>query len=150
MRFRAGLFFAGMMLSVAGCASDGDSATTSVDEGTTTTVAETTTTSMSELALSDLTGNWDNSTLLLMVTDQGEYSIAAVGTVDPDQALMWGFVARNGLQFNFITGTQRECPGQTGVYEATINDDMLTLTLVDDPCELRAEGFEDVFSKTPG
>jgi hypothetical protein len=138
-----------VVLSLGACGDDGgavDSTTTTVREATTTTTEIVTTTS--ELALSDLTGNWDNGTLQLIVTDQGEYSVADSGTTDPDQARIFGFVARNGLLFNFITGTTRECPGDTGVYEASISEEELTLTLVEDPCELRVSGFEDVFSLT--
>jgi hypothetical protein len=60
---------------------------------------------------------------------------------------MGGFVARDGDQFSFVTSTSGECPGQTGVYVATVEGDLLVLTLVEDPCETRATGFGAPFQR---
>jgi hypothetical protein len=122
------------------------SATSSLDNGSTTTTSMIVTTSLSEPALSDLTGNWDNGTLILQVNDAGEFLV--LDPDDPEQALMGGFVARDGNEFNFVTGTSGQCPGQTGVYEAAVDGDTLRLTLIDDPCETRSAGFADEFASS--
>ncbi len=135
------------MLAIAACGGDGEAATTttgglsttSTIEGGTTTVPVTT-----ETAIADLTGRWENTTFVLEVNDDGEFVVMISG--DSLETLMGGFVARDGSEFNFVTGTTGSCPGQTGVYEATFTDDELTLILVDDPCEERAAGFEEPFS----
>jgi hypothetical protein len=122
------------------------STTSSVDDGSTTTTSTAVTTTISEPALSDLTGNWDNGTLILQVNDAGEFLV--LDPDDPEQALMGGFVARDGTEFNFVTGTSGQCPGQTGVYEAATDGDTLRLTLIDDPCETRSAGFADEFTSS--
>jgi hypothetical protein len=139
------VFVAAAVLVLVACGNtDIDSATTTSVGGpsSTTTGLEASTTSTGEPSLSDLTGTWENDALAITVTDQGEYVILSSATDDPAQALMGGFVARDGADFNFVTGTTGECPGQTGVYEATITADLLVLTLVEDPCEMRVSGFE--------
>lgn len=121
------------------------STTSSLANGTTTTTTSTTLTpTISEPALSDLTGNWDNGTLILQVNDAGEFLV--LDSDDPEKTLMGGFVARDGTEFNFVTGTSGQCPGQTGVYEAATDGDTLRLTLIDDPCETRSAGFADEFA----
>lgn len=122
------------------------STTSSVDDGSTTTTSTAVTTTISEPALSDLTGNWDNGTLILQVNDAGEFLV--LDPDDPEQALMGGFVARDGTEFNFVTGTSGQCPGQTGVYETATDGDTLRLTLIDDPCETRSAGFADEFTSS--
>jgi hypothetical protein len=127
-----------MVLTAAACGGDGESDATSEIRETTTT----------ELAISDLSGTWDNGSLVLRVNDEGDYEVGTPGPADPVRVLMVGFITRDGDQLNFVTGFSGECAGQTGVYEASITDDVLTLTLVDDPCESRVEQFELSFSKT--
>jgi hypothetical protein len=61
---------------------------------------------------------------------------------------MGGFVARDGDRFSFVTYTTGGCPGQTGTYTATIEGDLLTLTMVEDPCEERAAGFGAPFERS--
>jgi hypothetical protein len=129
----------------------GDEPTTTLtsvgEDSTTTSRVRPSTTAAPEPSLSDLTGNWDNGTMVLSVTDQGEYVIASSGEAGSGEVLMAGFVARDGDQFNFITATSGECPGQTGVYEATITASDLVLVVVDDPCQLRSTGFGQAFAR---
>jgi hypothetical protein len=136
-----------MVLMIAACGGDGEAATTTTSVQSTTTISQGTTAvpDTSEPAIADLTGRWDNDTLVLEVNGDGEYVVITSG--DSPETLMGGFVARDGSEFNFVTGTTGSCPGQTGVYEATFTDDELTLTLVDDPCVDRASGFETPFSR---
>jgi hypothetical protein len=135
-----------MVLMIAACGGDGEAATTTTSVQSTTTISQGTTAvpDTSEPAIADLTGRWDNDTLVLEVNGDGEYVVITSG--DSPETLMGGFVARDGSEFNFVTGTTGSCPGQTGVYEATFTDDELTLTLVDDPCVERVSGFEAPFS----
>jgi hypothetical protein len=84
--------------------------------------------------LSDLTGTWANDAVVLEVNDGGEYILIEPGETEPE---MGGFVARDGDRFSFVTATTGSCPGQTGTYEASVAGDMLTLTAIDDPCEVR-------------
>jgi len=150
VRRRPILFLAGIVLVIAACGGDEEviSTTTTVSSATSSTlgVATTTVVTPTEATLSDLTGTWENSILTLEVNDGGEFLVLG----GSGETLMGGFIARDGVQFNFVTSTTDECPGQTGVYEASIADEVLTLTLVDDPCELRASGFEDPFSTATG
>ena len=140
-----------LLVAVAACG-DGSGAeptttlTSVVEDSTTTSPVAPSTTSDPEPSLSDLTGSWDNGTMVLSVTDQGEYVIASSGAAS-GEVLMAGFVARDGDQFNFVTGTSGECPGQTGVYEATIDGSDLVLVVVDDPCQLRSDGFAETFAR---
>ncbi len=101
----------------------------------TTTTAPPTTTA----TLSDLTGTWGNDQVVLEVNSGGEFIIARPD--QPDTPVMGGFVARDGDEFSFVTSTSGECPGQTGVYRASLAVGSLTLTLVDDPCPMRVAGF---------
>jgi hypothetical protein len=136
-----------MVLMIAACSGDGEAATTTtIVQSTTTTIEATTTVPITtEPAIADLTGKWENTTFLLEVNDGGEFVVMTSGA--SPETLMGGFVARDGSEFNFVTGTTGSCPGQTGVYEAMFTDDELTLTLVDDPCVDRASGFETPFSR---
>lgn len=134
-----------LVLLVTGCAGTDEAGTST----STTTVPPTTTTAVTTTGatLSDLTGRWENQDLVLEVNSGGEYVIR-----DPDDgtgALMGGFVARDGDQFSFVTSTTGECPGQTGVYAATLNGTVLTLTIVDDPCAVRSAGFAMPLSLAP-
>jgi len=133
---------AAMSIFACGDADVAGTTTSAVEATSTTTNVGSSTTTSPEPALSDLTGTWENDALALVVSDQGEYVILSSPTDDPDQALMGGFVARDGIEFSFVTGTTGECPGQTGVYEAAISADALVLTVVDDPCEMRVAGFD--------
>jgi len=137
----------GVTTSTTSTAGAGQTSTTSsLDSGSTTATSITVTTTISEPALSDLTGNWENGTLILQVNDAGEFLV--LNPEDPEQPLMGGFVARDGTEFNFVTGTSGQCPGQTGVYETAIDGDTLRLTLIDDPCETRSAGFADEFTSS--
>ncbi|MGH8873254.1 MAG: hypothetical protein ACRDWS_14930 [Acidimicrobiia bacterium] len=99
-----------------------------------------------ELAISDLSGSWENDSVVLRVNDAGDYVVLASGEAGQEERLMGGFVARDDRQFIFVTGIGGECPGQTGVYQASITDDLLTLTLIEDLCESRSLGFGEPFS----
>ena len=141
----------GLALALVACGETTGTTTTSVAGGPSTTPSsenDTTTstnvTTIPEPALSDLTGNWDNGTLILQINDAGEFLVLDSG--DPSQTLMGGFVARDGTEFNFVTGTSGQCPGQTGVYEVATDGDTLRLALIDDPCETRSAGFADEFA----
>jgi len=148
VRLRARPVVALAAICLAACSGAADGTTTSSSAATTTTsIAETTSTSSTEPVLSDLTGDWDNGVLVLMVNDQGEFLVMESGSDDSEEPLMGGFVAREGGDVNFVTGINGECPGQTGVYAASFVDDTLILTLVDDPCGLRAEGFADPWTR---
>lgn len=99
-----------------------------------------------EMTLSDLSGNWDNGDLYLQVADDGTYQVLEEpGAVE---RLMGGFVARDGTDFDFVTDTSGECPGQTGVYSARLEGETLALSVVDDPCELRVAGFTAPFQRS--
>jgi hypothetical protein len=88
--------------------------------------------------LSDLTGTWANDAVVLEVNDGGEYILIEPGETEPE---MGGFVARDGDRFSFVTATTGSCPGQTGTYEASVEEGTLTLVLVEDPCRIRVAGF---------
>jgi hypothetical protein len=100
-------------------------------------------------ALSDLSGSWENDRSVLRVNDAGDYVVLGPDA-DPNQPLTGGFVARQEGNFIFVSGVAGECPGQTGVYEAVIDDAGLTLTVVDDPCVARVAWFEPVFTSADG
>ena len=100
-------------------------------------------------ALSDLSGSWENDRSVLRVNDAGDYVVLGPDA-DPDQPLTGGFVARQEGNFIFVSGVAGECPGQTGVYGAVIDDTGLTLTIVDDPCAARVAWFEPVFRSADG
>ncbi len=100
-------------------------------------------------ALSDLSGSWENDRSVLRVNDAGDYVVLGPDA-DPDQPLTGGFVARQEGNFIFVSGVAGECPGQTGVYEAVIDETGLRLTLVDDPCAARIAWFEPVFTSADG
>ncbi len=99
--------------------------------------------------MSDLVGNWDNGQLFLQILDDGSYQALATPTSDPNEPLFAGFVARDGVNFIFVTNIFAECPGETGVYEVLKTDDQLMLLLVDDPCEFRATRFVEPWALTP-
>ena len=100
-------------------------------------------------ALSDLSGSWENDLSVLRVNDAGDYVVLGPDA-DPDQPLTRGFVAREEGNFIFVSGVAGECPGQTGVYGAVIDEAMLTLTVVDDPCAARMAWFEPEFTAAEG
>ncbi|MGA7282164.1 MAG: hypothetical protein WBZ40_10335 [Acidimicrobiia bacterium] len=108
-----------------------------------TVVVETTT---ATITLSDLIGSWENDLILLQVAGDGSYLIFSDPQM-PDVVVMTGFVARNGEQFDFVTGTQGDCPGQTGVYTGELEGEVLTFTLANDPCELRQSMFSEPFTR---
>ncbi len=119
------------------------SPTTVVIDTTSTSVVATSTTSTHDFALSDLVGNWDNGQLFLQFTEDGSYQVLETPDSDPNDPVMGGFVARDGVNLIFVTNIYGECSGQTGVYEALMANDQLILSLVDDPCQFRAERFGD-------
>ncbi len=127
----------------------GESTTTSTGGGTSSTITTSTapaTTSTPPIpVLSDLTGNWENERAVLRVNDAGDYVVLGADA-DPDLPLTVGFVARDEVNVIFVSGVAGECPGQTGVYGAVVDDETLTLTLVDDPCAARAAWFELPFA----
>jgi hypothetical protein len=110
-----------------------------------TTMASSTTSTPPIPVLSDLTGNWENERAALRVNDAGDYVVLGPDA-DPDQPLTLGFVARDEVNVIFVSGVAGECPGQTGVYGAVVDEGTLTLTLVDDPCTARASWFELPFT----
>jgi hypothetical protein len=128
-----------------------DPTTTSTDPGTSTSPASTTTAAPAGTStppipvLSDLTGSWENERAVLRVNDAGDYVVLGP-EANPDQPLTGGFVARDEVNVIFVSGVTGECPGQTGVYRAVVEDGTLTLTLVDDPCAARAAWFEPPFT----
>lgn len=140
----------GLVLLIVACGdSAGDSTTTST--ATTSTTVDTSTTIQATTStppipvLSDLTGNWVNERSVLRVNDGGDYVVLGPDA-DPDQPLTVGFVARDEVNVIFVSGVEGECPGETGVYHAVVDEETLTLTLVDDPCEARASWFELPFT----
>jgi hypothetical protein len=82
---------------------------------------------------------------VLQVNDAGDYIVLGPDA-DPDEPLTLGFVARDDVNVIFVSGVNGECPGQTGVYNAVVDGDTLTLTLVDDPCTARTGWFELPFT----
>ena len=108
-----------------------------------------TTTTGSDAVISDLSGSWENERSVLRVNDAGDYVVLGPDA-DPDQPLTGGFVAREQGNFIFVSGVTGECPGQTGVYFAEFEDDLLTLTVVDDPCAARVAWFEPVYTSATG
>lgn len=146
------LLLAGLAMIGLACGGDGGVGTTTTGEAATTAAARDTTTTGpaamttgATVVLADLSGDWDNGSLSLRVNDSGEYVVSS--SEDPTEILMGGFVARDGSDINFVTGTTGLCPGQTGVYRAATAGGELTLVLVEDPCQERASGFEQPFSR---
>jgi hypothetical protein len=143
---RLGLLIAVVLIAACGDAA-GDSTTTST-VGTTTPSSSSTTTTTSTPGipvLSDLTGAWVNERAVLQVNDAGDYMVLGPDA-DPDQPLTLGFVARDDVNVIFVSGVNGECPGETGVYNAVVDGETLTLTLVEDPCTARTEWFELPFT----
>ena len=126
----------GLVVAVPACSFGGGGATT-LDAGPPSPTP----------ALSDLSGSWENESVILRVNDAGDYVVLAVDVAEEEGALTGGFVARDDVHFIFVTGIGGECPGQAGVYETAIEDDVLTLTLVEDPCVARATWFEPPFTR---
>jgi hypothetical protein len=120
-------------------------AASSTSSSSTTTTAPDTTSTAPIPILSDLTGSWENERAVLRVNDAGDYVVLGPDA-DPDQALTGGFVARDQVNVIFVSGVAGECPGQTGVYRVVVEEDTMTLTLVDDPCTARAAWFELPFT----
>ena len=108
-----------------------------------------TTTTGPDAVISDLSGSWENERSVLRVNDAGDYVVLGPDA-DPDRPLTGGFVAREEGNFIFVSGVAGECPGQTGVYSAEFEDDLLTLTVVDDPCAARVAWFEPVYTSATG
>lgn len=108
-----------------------------------------TTTTGPAAVISDLSGSWENERSVLRVNDAGDYVVLGPDA-DPDRPLTGGFVAREEGNFIFVSGVAGECPGQTGVYTAEFEDDLLTLTVVDDPCAARVAWFEPVYTSATG
>jgi hypothetical protein len=108
-----------------------------------------TTTTGPDAVISDLSGSWENEASVLRVNDAGDYVVLGPNA-DPDRPLTGGFVAREEGNFIFVSGVAGECPGQTGVYSAEFEDDLLTLTVVDDPCAARVAWFEPVYTAANG
>jgi hypothetical protein len=108
-----------------------------------------TTTTGPDAVISDLSGSWENERSVLRVNDAGDYVVLGPDA-DPDRPLTGGFVAREEGDFIFVSGVAGECPGQTGVYSAEFEDDLLTLTVVDDPCASRVAWFKPVYTAANG
>jgi hypothetical protein len=108
--------------------------------------ADTTSSGTSAVTLPALVGSWVSPEAVLQVTDDGSYQVLQ-DPAYPDLVLMVGFVARDGDQLDFVTATGRDCSGQTGVYRGRLEGDVLTLTLVDDACEMRASLFSQTFTR---
>jgi len=109
-------------------------------EGPSTTVRD-------EFELSDLVGDWENGELFLQVADDGTYQAMETPSSEPAEPIMGGFVARDGINVNFVTDIFGECAGQTGVYEVLVVGDQLMLVLVDDPCHFRATRFVETWER---
>jgi hypothetical protein len=122
-----------------------EAGTSTSSTGSTTTSVPASTTAPPIPVLSDLTGNWENERAVLRVNDGGDYVVLGPDA-DADQPLTVGFVARDEVNVIFVSGVSGECPGETGVYGAVIDEETLTLTLVDDPCTARAGWFELPFT----
>jgi hypothetical protein len=120
-------------------------AESSTSSSSTTTMTTSTTSTPPIPVLSDLTGNWENERAVLRVNDTGDYVVLGPDA-DPDQPLTVGFVARDEVNVIFVSGVAGECPGQTGVYGAVVDEPTLTLTLIEDPCTARAGWFELPFT----
>jgi len=115
---------------------------------TPTSVAVNPPTTTVEFALSDLAGDWENGELFLQIADDGFYQALEMPASDPNDPLMSGFLARDGINVNFVTDIYGECAGQTGVYEVLVIDGQLILSLVDDPCEFRATRFVEAWVRS--
>lgn len=145
----AGLLFGASSLVVS-CGDAADPTTTNPSVTTTSSAPATTagpasTSTRPIPVLSDLTGGWVNDRAVLRVNDVGDYVVLGPDA-DPDVVLTNGFVARDEVNVIFVSGVAGECPGQTGVYGAALDGDTLTLTLVDDPCQARADWFQLPFT----
>lgn len=146
-RLRIGFLVAGLL--IVACGEDADSSTTTSDVVTTASSSASTIPAAGSTtagpALSDLTGSWMNERAVLQVNDAGDYIVLGPDA-DPNEPLTLGFVARDDVNVIFVSGVNGECPGQTGVYDAVVDGDTLTLTLVEDPCAARAEWFARPFT----
>ena len=129
-------------IAVASCAP-----TVVIGTSTTSGAVSTSTTSTHEFALSDLVGNWDNGKLFLQFTEDGSYQVLQTPGSDPNDPVMGGFVARDGINLIFVTNIYGECSGETGVYEPLMASGQLVLSLVDDPCQFRSERFVDPWER---
>jgi hypothetical protein len=127
-----------IVVSVAACGGGGTAdtttATSTAPQGTSAPSG-----GSSSLTPADIVGTWDNGVYVLTVLDGTEYTIAASDA--PDTVLMSGFIAAMGSTITLATGTNGECPGQTGNYKGSLEGDTLTLTVSNDPCQARAEGL---------
>jgi hypothetical protein len=137
-------------LLIVACGEEAESSTTTSTVATSTSSSSSSTTvpatsSTAVPVLSDLSGSWTNERAVLQVNDAGDYIVLGPDA-DPNEPLTLGFVARDDVNVIFVSGVNGECPGQTGVYNAVVDGDTLTLTLVDDPCTARAGWFELPFT----
>jgi hypothetical protein len=138
----AGILLITVAISAAACSSAvevGSPSTSIVDSSSSTTEV---------VVLSDLVGDWENGEWFLQIADDAFYQVLEESTSDPDDPLMSGFLARDGVNVNFVTDIYGDCAGQTGVYEVLLIDARLMLILVDDPCELRATRFVDPWERS--
>jgi len=136
------------LLTIGALLATGCSPAAVVVDTSSTTVANSSTTTSSEVALSDLVGSWDNGQLFLQVADDGSYQALEMATSDPNDPLMSGFLARDGINLNFVTDIFGECAGQTGVYQVLMTEGELTLILVDDPCQFRSSRFVEPWERS--
>jgi hypothetical protein len=104
------------------------------------------TTTGPEPVISDLSGSWENERSVLRVNDAGDFVVLGPNA-DPDRPLTGGFVAREEGNFIFVSGVAGECPGQTGVYGAVVEEDTLKLIVVDDACTSRVAWFEPTYTR---
>jgi hypothetical protein len=132
------------LLVVAACGGGGGTSTTAIttapSDGTSPPATS------ASFTVQDLVGTWENDTYVFTVVEGAQYSVAAAGA--PDTPLMEGFVSAMGTTISLATGTGGECPAQTGNYKASLQGDTLTFTLSNDPCEARATGFSQPFTRT--
>ena len=77
------------------------------------------------------------------IADDGSYRVLEGIDSDPNDPLMGGFVARDGSDVSFVTDLYGECAGMVGVYSAVVGNDVLALTLVEDPCPWRVARFTE-------
>jgi hypothetical protein len=142
--FRRGLaaLTLGALLVVGACGGGGSEATTT----TAPPSGGTNPPPSSSFTVKDLVGTWENDTYVFTVNDDTSYSIAAAGA--PDTPLMSGYASAMGTTVSLATGTSGECPAQTGNYKAALSGDTLTFTVSNDPCEARAAGFTQPFTRT--
>ncbi|GEM_PF-2200953 len=140
--YRSATLYLGLLLALAACGGGADASTTTAAPAAGSSPPA----SSSGFTVKDLVGSWDNGVYVLTVTDGTEYTVAASDA--PDVELMGGFVAAMGSTVSFATATTGECPAQTGNYKASLEGDTLTFTVSNDPCDTRAAGFTEPFTRS--